>query len=71
MVAGREEEARKKWVKRQALQHTYGQNDDDIDEEAVDPALVEATREATKETQENNGDVVHISGELSLWFKAT
>ena len=57
-----EQEARKKWVKRQALQHSYGQDDDDVDEEAVDPALVEAAREATRGTQENNGDVVHISG---------
>ena len=57
-----EQEARKKWVKRQALQHTYGQDDDDVDEETVDPALVEAAREATRGTQEDNGDVVHISG---------
>ena len=57
-----EQEARKKWVKRQALQHTYGQDDDDVDEEAEDPALVEAAREATRGTQESNGDVVHISG---------
>lgn len=56
-----EQEARKKWVKRQALQHSYGQNDD-VDDEAVDPSLVEAAREATRGTQENNGDVVHISG---------
>ena len=57
-----EQEARKKWVKRQTLQHTYGQDDDDVDGEAVDPALVEAAREATRGNQENNGDVVHISG---------
>lgn len=28
----------------------------------MDPALVEAAREATRGNQENNGDVVHISG---------
>ena len=45
-----DQEARKKWVKRQALQHTYGQDDDDADEEAEDPALVEAAREAIRGT---------------------
>lgn len=57
-----EQEARKKWVKRQALQHTYGQEDNVDEEEAVDPTLIEAVEEAIRGTQDNNGDVVHISG---------
>lgn len=41
--------------------YTYGPDDDDVHEEVVDPALVEAAREATRGTPELNGDVVHIS----------
>lgn len=49
-------------MKRQALQHTYGQDEDVDEEEAVDPAVIEGAREAMRGTQEVNGDVVHISG---------
>ena len=57
-----EQEARKKWVRRQALQHTYGEEEDEIDgEDAVDPALIEAAGELIRGAQDN-GDIVHISG---------
>lgn len=58
-----EQEARKKWVKRQAVQHTYGQEEElGEDDEAEDPALIEAAREALRGAQESTGDTVHISG---------
>ena len=61
-----EQEARKKWVKRQALQHTYGQDEDVDEDEAVDPAVIEGAWEPMRGTQEVNGDVVHISGRSYL-----
>lgn len=58
-----EQEATKKWVKRQAVQHTYGQEEElGEEDEAEDPALIEAAREALRGAQESTGDTVHISG---------
>ena len=57
-----EHEARKKWVRRQALQHTYDDEEDEIGgEDAVDPALIEAAEEVITGAQDN-GDIVQISG---------
>ena len=50
VARGEEQEARKKWVKRQAVQHTYGQEEELGEEnEAEDPALIEAAREHSGE----------------------
>lgn len=58
-----EQEARKKWVKRQALQQSYGREEESAgEEEVLDPALIEAAGEAIRGTQESNGDTLLISG---------
>lgn len=58
-----EQEARKKWVKRQALQHTYGQEEESADEEeAIDPALIQAAATVIRAVEDSNGDMLHISG---------
>lgn len=60
---------RKKWAKRQALQHTYGndaEDDDDDDDEVddeVDASLIRAAKEAVGGVKENNdGTITMISG---------
>ena len=59
-----DQEARKKWVKQQAVRHTYGndQEDDDAEEDEVDPALIVASRAAMEETAEDDGAILVISG---------
>ena len=59
-----DQEARKKWVKQQAVRHTYGNDkeNDDAEEYEVDPALIVASRAAMKETEEDDGAILVISG---------
>ena len=59
-----DQEARKKWVKRQAVEHTYGAEADDahVDED-VDPDLIVAAREAIEAAESNDGATVIISGQ--------
>lgn len=58
-----EQEAQKKWVKKQALQQSYGREEESAgEEEVLDPALIEAAGEAIRGTQESNGDTLLISG---------
>ena len=67
-----EQEARKKWVKRQAIQHTYGQEEElGEDDEAEDPALIEAAREALGSSGEHWRHCAHQWTKLSLWLKTT
>ena len=56
-----EQEARKKWVKRQAVQHTYGNAEEGGNEEE-DLGLISAAREAIGAAEESNGAVTLISG---------
>ena len=56
-----EQEARKKWVKRQAVQHTYGE-ETSMQEEDENPSLVSAAREALGGSAETNNEVTLISG---------
>ena len=59
-----DQEARKKWVKQQAVQHTYGNDVDDgnADEDDIDPALIAAARDAVGGEEGNDGAIVIISG---------
>ena len=57
-----EQEERKRWVKRQRLQHTYGHNEDDGDNEQEDPRLVNAAREVIEGAEQNDGAAIIISG---------
>lgn len=58
-----EQEARKKWVKRQAVQHTYGNNDDDDDRDnEEDPNLVTAVRQVIGVAEQSDGTLTLISG---------
>lgn len=54
-----EQEARKKWVKRQAVLHTYGNDDDDEEE---DPRLVTAAGQVIGVAEQSDGTVTLISG---------
>lgn len=54
--------ARKKWVKQQAVQHTYGNDTEDGDEEDVDPALTVDAQEAIGGAEESDGTILLISG---------
>lgn len=56
-----EQEARKKWVKRQAVQHTYGNDDDDGDNEE-DPNLVTAVRQVIGVAEQSDETLTLISG---------
>ena len=64
VARAKDQEARKKWVKQQAVHHTYGndQEDDDAEEDEVDPALIVAARVAMEETEEDDGAILVISG---------
>ena len=55
-----EQEARKKWVKRQTVQHTYGNNDDDGDNEE-DPILVTGVRQVIGVAEQSDGTLTLIS----------
>ena len=59
-----DQEARKRWVKRQAVQHTYGNDADDgnADEHDVDPSIIAAVRDAIGGAEETDGTLVVISG---------
>ena len=56
-----DQEARKKWVKQQAVQHTYG-IDADEDEDDVDPSVIAAAREMIGGAEGNDGAILLISG---------
>ena len=59
-----DQEARKKWVKQQAVCHTYGndQEDDNAEEDEVDPVLIVAARTAMEETEGDDEAILVISG---------
>ena len=56
-----DQEARKKWVKRQAVQHTYGIEVDEEDDD-VDPSVIAAAREITRGAEGDDGAILVISG---------
>ena len=56
-----DQEARKKWVKRQAVQHTYGNKVDEEDDD-VDANFVAAAREITRGVEGDDGAILAISG---------
>ena len=54
--------ARKKWVKQQAVQHTYGNDTEDGDDEEVDEALTVDVQAAIAGAEESDGTMLVISG---------
>ena len=59
-----DQEARKKWVRRQVIQHTYGNDADDsnADEHDIDPNITAAVRDAIGGKEETDGTLVIVSG---------
>lgn len=57
-----DQEARKKWVKRQAVQHTYGIEVDEEDDD-VDPSVIAAARRLLEGLKEMMGPSWSLAGE--------
>lgn len=59
-----DQEARKKWVKRQAVVHTYGVGDDDDDNDDVSQEIIRDANVLVQGTAEGDGDLTVISGKM-------